>query len=252
MHESGILETIRGPLGESDASRFLFFARDRLMALPGQFCVVECRECGVVYVNPRPPATALGKYYVAELPIRQVKPLPEGNGLRPRLITRWARHGALKRITWVENHVAPFRPGNTVLDVGCGTGAFLYWLRELRRAAAWGVDFSPDVVGYVRERLGIPVAQGTMETADLPPNTFDWVTLWDVIEHDPAPRATLAKVREVLKPDGFLVLETPNVQSPVARLFRRWWLEFGVVPRHLVFNSPRTLTALLTRCGFRV
>jgi SAM-dependent methyltransferase len=70
-----------------------------------------------------------------------------------------------------------------------------------------------------------------------------------VIEHVPNPRADLAAVRRLLKPDGYLYLLTPNIESLEARVYGRYW--FALVPGdHLWFFSPYTLKYLLQTTGF--
>ncbi|HRX78439.1 MAG TPA: class I SAM-dependent methyltransferase, partial [Pirellulaceae bacterium] len=74
--------------------------------------------------------------------------------------------------------------------------------------------------------------------------SFDVITLWDVIEHLEDPRAVLATAKRLLKNDGILVLETQNVESVFARLMGRRWHHYKF-EEHLWHFSPTTLSALL-------
>jgi hypothetical protein len=94
------------------------------------------------------------------------------------------------------------------------------------------------------------VVQGTTETADLPDEFFDVVTLWDVIEHVGDPLEELRRVHNLLKSDGLVVVHTIDISSFFARLMgSRWpWL----MEMHLYYFSRRTLRQMLQKAGFSV
>jgi SAM-dependent methyltransferase len=80
---------------------------------------------------------------------------------------------------------------------------------------------------------------------------FDVVTMFNVFEHIPDPKETLAEVHRILKDGGTLVLEVPNVQSLAFRIVKRSWIGLDV-PRHLYHYSPKALIALAQAQGFQV
>jgi SAM-dependent methyltransferase len=80
---------------------------------------------------------------------------------------------------------------------------------------------------------------------------FDVVTMFNVFEHIPDPKETLAEVHRILKDGGRLVLEVPNFQSLAFRIVKRNWIGLDV-PRHLYHYSPRSLIALTEAQGFQV
>jgi SAM-dependent methyltransferase len=92
--------------------------------------------------------------------------------------------------------------------------------------------------------------QGTLDTADLPEDHFDVVTLWDVIEHVIDPQSVLERAHRLLKPGGLVVVHTIDIESLFARLMgARWpWL----MEMHIYYFSRRTLRAMLEQCGFEV
>jgi SAM-dependent methyltransferase len=140
------------------------------------------------------------------------------------------------------------RAGGRVLDIGCGSGGYLAILAELGWKCS-GVETGAKSRAYAQTVLGLDVREGPLEACGFPDASFDVVTLWHVIEHLPDPRATLREIRRVLKPDGLLLLRTPNVESWEASLFRGNW--YGLdAPRHLYLFSPATLELLLRQCGF--
>ncbi|MGQ0553737.1 MAG: class I SAM-dependent methyltransferase [Planctomycetota bacterium] len=218
---------------------------ERLRFRDGPFRVVECRRCGLVYVNPRlsperlhqmyqeeywqsERASSFGySAYLADAPLylRTYR-------LRSRIIRR-------QRPT----------PGS-VLDVGCAAGFFLAVMAE----QGWqttGIELSEPMVSYARDTLHLPdVRQGDLLSVALPPAHFDLITLWDVVEHLEDPLAHLRAAARALKPDGLLLLETQNVSSLFARLLGRRWQHYKH-EEHLYHFAPASLERLLEQTGFR-
>ena len=90
----------------------------------------------------------------------------------------------------------------------------------------------------------------TFEKAPLAANSFDAITLWDVLEHMADPIAVLKKAARLLRPGGILALNVPNIESLIAKLMgSRWPL---LLTEHLYYFSPSSLRLLLERSGFSV
>jgi 2-polyprenyl-3-methyl-5-hydroxy-6-metoxy-1,4-benzoquinol methylase len=137
-----------------------------------------------------------------------------------------------------------------LLDVGCAIGLFL----AAARLDGWevmGNELSSFAANYAHEQFGISVIAGSFETLNLPPGSFDAVTMWETIEHLLSPRTALHKAAELLKPGGVLALSTPNTAGLSFRFLRdRWWI---IAPReHTFYFTPKTITRLLKQTGFEV
>jgi SAM-dependent methyltransferase len=142
--------------------------------------------------------------------------------------------------------------GKPMLELGCGTGRFL----ERLRAAGWhgplaGVEYSAEVAADTSVRLGIPVAAGTVEDADLGADPLGLLVLRHVIEHLRDPGAALVRARGALRSDGVLYLATPDARALSAAVFGRYWWGYEV-PRHIVVFSRDGLRRLVEAHGFRV
>jgi SAM-dependent methyltransferase len=197
--------------------------------------IVRCRHCGLVYADPRPGGSdMLETYQAVEDPLY----VEEREG----------------RVLTFEHHLKPLErltgppEGRPLLDVGAYTGVFVE-IADRHGWDAWGVEPSRWAVEQARSR-GLHVAQGTLETADLPGDHFHVVTMWDVIEHLADPRWALERVNSLLKPGGLLVVHTIDIESLFARLVGpRWpWL----MEMHIYYFSRETLRAMLEACGFQV
>lgn len=211
--------------------------KDRRHGLPGEFRLVKCRECGLVYLNPRPTAQALDAYYPPDYaPYVQ-------RGLFGKLTRRLReREAAGLRRSLPE--------GAEVLEVGCAAGDLLVPLREAGFHVT-GVELSDHAATTARTRHQLDVHTGTITDAPLAGRSFDAVIMRNVIEHVPDPKGDLAKAASLLKPGGLLMLRTDNVASSDARLFRSLWYGYDF-PRHLTLFSPRTLSALVRSAGLEV
>lgn len=221
--------------------RTLFEGPDRLHHLPGTFRVVECQQCGWLRQNPRPTEATIGYYYPSDY-INFIQAVED----EPNLWRQWdRRYGILKRRWAVER----FQPGGRLLDVGCATGVFLH---EMQRAG-WdvvGVEPNRGAAEYAQQRFGLTVHTGTLRGAALPDDSFDAITLWDVLEHLHTPWADLMEAHRLLREGGLLVLRLPNLESLGRRWFGPTWLGWDL-PRHLYFLPRHSMAAALSELGFR-
>ena len=197
--------------------------------------IVECRNCGLVYTNPRWPTNEVIDAYAA---VEDETYVEERAG---RELT-FRRH-----LRGMERIIGPAQ-GRSLLDIGAYIGVFV----EIANAAGWqaqGIDPS-EWAAEQAQRRGLKVRMGTLENSDLPHDAFDVITMWDVIEHLVDPAAELEQAREHLRPGGWLVVHTMDIDAPIARLMGpRWpWL----MDMHLYCFSRRTLGRMLSECGYEV
>ncbi len=148
--------------------------------------------------------------------------------------------------------------GREVLDVGCGAGLLCEPLARMG-AAVTGVDAAPENIAVAAAHakaggLHIDYRAGELERQNL--GLFDVVTSMEVIEHVADPVAFLAQLTARLKPDGLLLLSTPNRTAASRLLLVEAAERLGQVPRGThnwhQFLTPDELTALLTDAGMRV
>jgi len=141
------------------------------------------------------------------------------------------------------------KEGDMVLDVGCATGCFLRVLEDYR-ISGYGVEISDFAAEFARKQKFLHVIKGDLIGAEFPSNCFDAVTMWDVIEHLPNPVEVLKDIYRILKPKGFLIIETLNIDSWNARIMKDHWPLYSP-PYHLFYYSARTLEGILQSCGFK-
>ena len=203
---------------------------------PGEYRLITCSKCGVRSLDPAPAKELLEAQYLA---LSVGRKAIKGGGF-------W---NVLAKLKWRTRIVKPPHPGARLLDVGCGNGRYL----QLQRAAGWevyGLETDPGSAEIAGRILGKErVLRGDLAEASLAPGSFDMITLWHVIEHlhDPLQTAQIAK--SLLKPDGRLVMETPNVASWEMTLFESM-CAFVAAPRHLHMFDRVSMEVMLRTAGF--
>jgi SAM-dependent methyltransferase len=206
--------------------------------------VVECRECRLLRLDPWPSPEELRNCYPEDY---WFEPDPSTAGRLEEVYRRFVlgdHVGFVKRALEQSGEIGP------VLDVGCGGGLFLHMLRE-QGAAVVGLDVSPRAAAIAWRVQGVPAFAGKLDAPPLAPGTCATVTMFHVIEHLEDPRGCLAAARELLRPNGRLIVQVPNATCWQFLLLGENWSGIDV-PRHLLnFRTP-DLEALLDSCGFEV
>jgi 2-polyprenyl-3-methyl-5-hydroxy-6-metoxy-1,4-benzoquinol methylase len=142
------------------------------------------------------------------------------------------------------------RPAGRLLDVGCGAGFFLDAARERGYDVA-GVDLSPVPAEYVQRRLGLNVAVGSLYDYAAASQSFDAVTIFQTIEHDPHPAELCKELLRILRPGGVLMVTTPAADGFVARAMGKRWFGYRNV-EHVSFFSRDSLRFALEQAGFEI
>lgn len=189
------------------------------------FDIVECRSCGLGFVNPRPTFDEMAKYYPAEF-----YGYFDDVSVHQRRYQREAEY-----LDGVDSD-------RMLLDIGCANGDFPRFMMK-RGWKVEGVEVSPNS----RAITDFPVYR--QDFASLPQETsrYDAITAWAVFEHVHDPMAYFRKVAALLKPGGRFVFLVTNFNSASSRyLFRE------DPPRHLYFFTERTVARYLERAGLRL
>jgi 2-polyprenyl-3-methyl-5-hydroxy-6-metoxy-1,4-benzoquinol methylase len=213
----------------------------------------RCRSCGLVQVRPLPVQTGENNqaYWQVDL---------EDPALRKsRLGSREVYVHGLSRMAAASGETIE---GKRVLDVGCGMGIFLELVRE-QGGVPHGIDISPEAAEITRRLGGIDsIRVGEFETSDLPAESVQVVTGWNVLEHTRSPRRWLVRAHQLLEAGGLLLVKVPNVRfSSIASRLTPALRKLGVSPSsylatkpplHLYGFSETSLRRLLEAASFEV
>ena len=169
-------------------------------------------------------------------------------GRRPAVRVADERAGAdVRRRDVPFNRLRPAK--GRLLDVGTAAGAFLSAARD-DGWEAMGIEPNRWLADWGRDEYGVPIQVGSIDDVSTPDGHFDVVTLWDVIEHTPDPLHVLRRTRQLLKDDGLLVVNFPDIGSWIARAMGRSWPFLSSV--HLYYFTRETMRATLQTAGFEI
>ena len=200
-----------------------------------------CGECCHEFMNPQPSWEELEPYYSTDYDCYQTSSAAEGDD--DEVVAKARKTGVFRHV--------PIKPGDRVLDVGCGGGYFLRVVNQLG-AEAEGVEpsgFATDVARHT----GLPIFQGSLEeyVARHSEKRFDVITSNHVLEHTPEPMTTLSAMRDLLAPNGFIWIAVPNAACAASRTLRDRWHSTDL-PRHLMHFNPESLKRAAERAGLVV
>jgi 2-polyprenyl-3-methyl-5-hydroxy-6-metoxy-1,4-benzoquinol methylase len=187
------------------------------------------------YLNHVPSKYATGKYYDQEAASYYLSPAKLESDYSA---VRFERELRLFR---------KYCQAGDVLDVGCGSGAFLHQLNARFPGVyrVLGTDVSGPPLDHA-ESKGVPVLRGEFLYQGFGDRKFDAVTLWAVAEHLLEPARFLEKIGTILRPGGHCFVLVPNMNSLAVRFLGIRYRY--IYPQHLNYFTARTLGELAGRC----
>jgi ubiquinone/menaquinone biosynthesis C-methylase UbiE len=246
------MEEIKCSLCASDGA-LKFDEASYHLNLQSPFEVKRCRNCGFIFMSPRPDQAERNALFSGQVPdlLRSYSSVEADYGA----VTQ-SRLGFFKeRITQLANSVGQKPVNIRFLDIGASSGYMVEAARNIGMDAI-GVEPSASGVAAAMKR-GISLLQASAEKLPFPDNHFDVVHSHHVFEHVADPKVSAVEAFRVLKPGGLILIEVPNQFDTIR--FRRDLLFRRVSQRkrnmrsihHLSFFSKRSLRYLLASSGFR-
>ena len=213
-------------------------SEEKLVATQNTYKMVECKNCELIYLNPRPNWTTLNSLYKS-YHTRNQKDVETWKLLMKKIYVETANFITMKSL----------KPGK-LLDIGCGYGHFLDFMRTI----GWkvkGVDTSAQAVAYAISKE-LDVEHGTFNHDKYLPESFNVVTLFYVLEHLQDPLDILKKIYRILKPGGILVLRVPYT-TPIVKALSILNIKNNLYdsPFHLYDFSPKTLNLIIDKAGYK-
>lgn len=140
----------------------------------------------------------------------------------------------------------------TLLDVACSSGDFLD-VAKTNGFDVQGVEPAPEAARTCRD-AGFDVFEGFLEDAKYKNESFDVITVFELIEHITDPVSLLRECSRILKPNGVLILNTPNANSWTRKVMRHRWEGFSLTLQggHISWFSPESMAVLAERSGFSI
>lgn len=199
----------------------------------------KCKRCSTWYLDPQPSAIQLEQAYGRDY-------YGEGkskfNPLTQKVfnqIKKWSILFFSKRL----------KKKDKVLDIGCGDGSFLEALNATVNIEMHGLEMEGESANRCARKKDIHLTVEAFKKDLFKPNSFDVVSLIHVFEHLPYPRNTILELNKIVKPNGLLFIEIPNINSLQFKLFKSNWFHLDP-PRHLNMMDPKSLILELEKAGF--
>lgn len=224
--------------------------------------IIDDPVYGFKRLDPIPRDSEISDFYQSkyyEL-IRKGGRAPElrrlmGSGEETEREKRWLREGLYTDISFC---LGQYAPGKKILDVGCGVGDFISYLKE-NGFAAEGIELSNDAAGLAKSR-GLTVYNCRLEELTRYYNSdsscrFDAITLVNVLEHVPHPSELIDTIKLHLVPDGILCIRVPNDFSKIQIETQKnlgvepWWIAY---PDHINYFSCNSLKRFLEKKRFEI
>lgn len=214
----------------------------------GSLGIVRCRNCKLIYVNPRLKDPDRVYWGDAEKYFQEAKFIFEGK----------MPHHRDKNYMDDLRLIHRYKPSGNFLDVGTNMGFFLRNAKKWEGWNLYGVEPSPTLSDMARKYFGLNIKTAFLEDAGFESGFFDVVTMTDVFEHIADPARILTEVSRVLKPDGILFIKVPNglfnlFKLKMAKMAGRL-KDYDIFDsyEHVVHYSAVTLKKMLEKNGFKI
>ena len=218
----------------NDDYKIIYKTKDTNYHFLGEFEIVACRICNLVYLNPRP--INIGNYY----------PGKEYQCFKNERET--TRLGSDHHFVVANKEIG--LAGNRLCDIGCGVGDFLL----AAKGSGWqitGIEPNEYACSRGNTRLGEGSVFKTIAEVFNAKKRFEAITMWHVFEHLPSPGKTLGQIHNLLEDGGLLGIAVPNFDSLERRIWGKNWIAI-MAPTHLYHFTLPTLSRHLERSGFVV
>lgn len=238
---------------DNEKFKLLYLGHDRMYKIEGKYPVYKCLNCGLIFLNPRPSKSELLKHYPQEsyYSLESLE-LPKLEHFLYKVYYS-EKSSVLKRLFFLPLkpiiRTVKTVPGGKVLDVGCGSGAFLLLLRNFGMECH-GVETGRLNKDFVKKHE-LDIKNCSIIEANFPNNYFDVITMNHVLEHVENPTKTIKELYRILKPGGTLIIATPQSHSLAYKIFKEYWVQLDV-PRHLFTFSTKILKQYVKKAGFKV
>ncbi len=205
------------------------------------FSIMECATCSLRFTQDVPAKNSIGAYYASE---DYISHSDTSKGLINKVYKKVRQITLKQKAAWVQAN--SHKKQGKLLETGSGTGAFA----SAMKSRGWDVTgLEPDEKArqHAMELYELNL-QPVEAIYTLPAASFDAIVLWHVLEHVHDLHDYMKKFRELLAPDGVLIIAVPNYTSKDAKIYGEYWAAYDV-PRHLYHFSPAAMKKLVEKHG---
>lgn len=231
------------PICNSSAIQPQLSAKDHTVSQK-EFAIWHCNNCTAGFTQDVPGQDTIGAYYASE---NYISHSDTKKGIINSLYHTVRKRTLQSKRKLVENETG--LPKGTILDIGCGTGAFLDTMKQ----AGWSITgLEPDDTARQKaNELYHIQPQEPGKLFELTAGTYNAITMWHVLEHVHQLHEYIAQVEKLLATNGRAFIAVPNYTSADAATYKTNWAAYDV-PRHLYHFSPASMENLLSQHGLKL
>lgn len=239
----------------------LFKVPDRVNRLPGRFNLVRCKNCGLVFQDPRPKEEYIKYYYPDEAgyfqpPRKRKNKYLQWLGKKIRInfynYENLGKKNLILKVLLFPLYFYFFRhqtiphyvKSGRLLEIGCSHGAILEKLKN----CGWeviGIELNERAGKYGIDHRGLDIRIGSILDYEFPEHSFDAVIMSMVLEHLYHPEKAIGEILKWLKPKGQFIFSIPYRGGFEFKVFRNY--AYGLqLPCHLYFFNKNHIRRLLS------
>lgn len=197
--------------------------------------ILECRKCSFIFIPWHYRKDIAYADYKDDLVLQQIR---KGNN--------WLK---LQRHLLRFELIRKYKKTGSLFDLGAGWGHFLLAGQQLGYSV-YGIEISKNPYIYAKNDLNLPVDHLDFFKLEKENESYDIITMWDVLEHVDEANLMIEKCALLIKKNGYIFIQVPQIDSFIARIRKEKWNMMGL--DHVNYFSRKTITNLLARHGFEV
>jgi 2-polyprenyl-3-methyl-5-hydroxy-6-metoxy-1,4-benzoquinol methylase len=194
--------------------------------------LVKCKSCNFVYSKQKPTKEELDEVY---------------DNYDYSMENSSPTSASIKKYKDICNYLMSLGKISSVLDIGCGKGAWLNIFKEFG-CNTFGTEYNDDLKTFASS-IGHTMLDGGLFPIVKKDQKFDLIIFTEVIEHIQNPNEVLSYFNSILSNNGLIFITTPNF-SAIERHFLRGKWKNVMYPEHLSYYTPATLNHVLKKNGY--
>jgi len=205
-----------------------------LFVKPDKTGLAKCLDCGVFFTEPKPEESLIKSFYN-----------------NSDYFNHWFKYKNVKLNTDMNRFEGILKfvsKPEKLLDFGCGPGFFLN-IAKSKCGEVYGIEYSDFAIDYAKKELNLNIEKFCGFPLRFKDNYFDVITIWHALEHLENPKEIIDEFRRILKPNGLLVIEIPNVHGLLSIIRGKKALP---LIEHLFHFNAGGLSTLLNNSGFKI